>query len=346
MGEEHDRYSGEIFLLVQGIGVVCESSLRARRNPINDGILVFATRVESITEAGQGTERRFILSMITCIQLEHSDVIQQLRDDYLRTLVAPMDGMWESAVIAPATFWEIQDREQHAGYFCLGSNHDLLRFHLWENYQDQAQEIFRGMISTYGIQHAIASTIEPLYFSLCLDFQRSIALHSYLFRDNQRRELSSGLSKSIFRKAQERELDDMVRFYQAKTEGSGEWIEAFLNARLNREEVFVLYDQQTLVAAGECIPSQKQPPYADLGMVVARSYRGRGLGSFLLTQLKKHCYEAGWKPICSCEASNRASKKAIEKAGFISEQRMVKITFSGDEHLHLSKIGRTRLSSA
>ena len=33
--------------------------------------------------------------MITCIQLEHSDIIQQLRDDYLRTLVAPMDGMWE-----------------------------------------------------------------------------------------------------------------------------------------------------------------------------------------------------------------------------------------------------------
>ena len=228
-------------------------------------------------------------------------------------------------------FWEIQDREQHAGYFWIGTNNDLLRFHLRENYQDQAQEIFRWMISTYGIQHAIASTIEPLYFSLCLDFQRSLALHSYLFRDNQRRELSSGLSKSIFRKAEESELDDIVRFYQANTEGSGEWIEAFLNAHLNREELFVLYDQQTFVATGECIPSQKQPPYADLGMVVARSYRGRGLGSFLLTQLKKHCYEAGWKPICSCEASNRASKKAIEKAGFISEQRMVKITFSRNE---------------
>jgi len=265
--------------------------------------------------------------MITCVQLEHSDVIQQLRDDYLRSLVAPMDGMWESVVIAHATFWEIQDRQQRAGYFCIGSHHDLLRFYLWENYQDRAQEIFRWIILTYGIQQAITSTIEPLYFSLCLDVQRNIVLHSYLFRDNQRRELVSGLSNSLFRKAEGRELDDLVRFYHANTEGSGEWIEAFLNARLHREELFVLYDQQTLVAAGECIPSQKQPPYADLGMVVARSYRGRGVGSFLLTQLKNHCYEVGWKPICSCEASNRASKKAIEKAGFLSEQRMVKITF-------------------
>src|SRR5947208_10453355 len=100
--------------------------------------------------------------MMTCIQLEHSDVIQQLRDDYLRTLVAPMDGMWESAVIMPATFWEIQDREQLAGYFCIDSNKCLLCFHLSENYQARAQEIFRWIVSTYSIQYAITSTIEPL----------------------------------------------------------------------------------------------------------------------------------------------------------------------------------------
>ncbi len=244
-----------------------------------------------------------------------------------------MDGMWESAVIAQASFWQIQDREQHAGYFCIGSNRYLLRFHLLKNYQNRAQEIFRWIISTYDIQHAITSTIEPLYFSLCLDVQTSVTLHSYLFRDNSRIELSSGLSTSIFRKAEKRELDDIVHFYQAHTKGSGEWIEAFLNARLNREELFVLCDRQTLVATGECIPNQKQLPYADLGMVVAQPYRGRGLGSFMLSQLKNHCYKAGWKPICSCAADNHASKKAIEKAGFISEQRMVKMLFSRDERL-------------
>ena len=265
--------------------------------------------------------------MMTCIQVKHPDVIQQMRDDYLRTLVAPMDGMWESTAITHAAFWEIQDRGQHAGYFCIDSNNYLLRFHLLENYQARAQEIFHWVISTYGIQHAITSTIESLYFSLCIDIQKSIALHSYLFRDNKRIELSFSLSDSIFRKAEERELDDIVHFYRANTEGSGEWIEGFVHKRLNCEELFVLHNRQILVAAGECIPSQKQIPYADLGIVVAQSYRGRGLGSSMLTQLKKHCYETGWKPICSCAANNQSSKKAIEKAGFISDQRMVKITF-------------------
>src|SRR5258708_1376995 len=256
--------------------------------------------------------------MMTYTQLGRSDIIQQLRSDYLHACVAPMDGMWEDAIISHATFWEIQDQERHAGHFCLDSNNYLLRFHLLEDYQAQAQEIFRWIVSVYGIQYAITSTIEPLYFSLCLDVQKSIALQSYLFRDHRRLALSSDLSNSIFRKAEKRELDDITRFYRENTEGSGEWIEAFVHERLAGEELFVWYNQQTLVATGECIPSQRQLPYADLGMVVAQSYRGRGLGSSILLQLKERCYEACWKPICSCYVNNYDSKKAIEKAGFLS----------------------------
>ncbi|HEU5198079.1 MAG TPA: GNAT family N-acetyltransferase [Ktedonobacterales bacterium] len=257
-------------------------------------------------------------------------MIEQIRDDYLRTLVAPMDGMWESAVISPATFWEIQDQEQHAGHFCLGSNNELLRFHLLENYQARAQELFRWIVSTYSVQQAITSTIEPLYFSLCLDLQSSVAPHSYLFRDHQRTQPLSILSNGSIRKAHMAELDDLVRFYRANTEGPGGWIEGFLHERLTREEIFVLHDQQVIVATGECIPSQKQAPYADLGMVVAQAYRGRGLGSCMLSQLKQYCYGTSWKPICSCATDNHASKKAIEKAGFISDQRRVTMQLSSE----------------
>jgi len=266
--------------------------------------------------------------MITCIRLKDLNTIQQLRDDYLSTLVAPADGWWEGAIIAHSTFWIIQDEEQFAGYYCVGADNYLLRFYLLERYQHRAQGIFRWVIATNDIQCAIAGTIEPLYLSLCLDLQISSTPHIYLFRDHTRIEPPSNLGISSFRKAEERELNEIMRFYQANIEGAGESLEAFLSKRLKRAELFVGYAQQTLITTGECIPSQKQTPYADLGMVVAKSYRGRGVGSFTLMQLKKHCYAAGWTPICSCSVDNHASKKAIEKAGFISEHKMVKITFS------------------
>jgi len=103
-----------------------------------------------------------------------------------------------------------------------------------------------------------------------------------------------------------------------------------------------LYDRQGVLATGECIPHRAQPPYADLGMVVARAFRGRGLGNAMLARLKEHCYDAGWQPICSCAAANSASKKAIEKAGFISEHRMLEIVLQEEDLTHplLSGVSR------
>jgi GNAT superfamily N-acetyltransferase len=267
--------------------------------------------------------------MLTCFQLEQSTTIQQLSDDYLPTLTAPMDGMWASAIIPEASFWEIQANGQQAGYFCLDTERCLLRFHLWENYLDRARDIFHWLLSTHSIQQALASTIEPLYFSLCLDFQKHMTPHTYLFQDHHPDVSVPNLTiESTFRKATSSDLPEVVNFYQANIEGAGEWIPDFLHRRIEQEELFLLYDQQTLAATGECIPSQKQIPYADLGMVVARTYRSKGLGSFMLTQLKKYCYETGLKPICSCEVTNLASRKAIEKAGFVSLQRIMQIEFS------------------
>jgi RimJ/RimL family protein N-acetyltransferase len=269
--------------------------------------------------------------MLTCLKIEDATIIQSVREDYLRTLVAPMDGMWEGTAIEAATFWELQDQQQPIGHFCTSSDNYLLRFYLLTNYQQRAQEILRWIVSTYRIQYAVTSTIEPFYFSLCLDMQISIIRLSYLFRDNKRIELTSGLNSPVFKAAEKSELDTILRFYRANAEGGGAGLEAFVQKRIDRDELFVLYDQQLIVAIGECIPSQRQLPYVDLGMVVAQAYRSRGLGSFMLSQLKQTCYAADRKPICACAIDNYASKKAIEKAGFISEQRMVQMQFPKSE---------------
>ena len=66
----------------------------------------------------------------------------------------------------------------------------------------------------------------------------------------------------------------------------------------------------------------------DLGMIVAKEQRRKGLGSYILTLTKAYCYERKLLPICSCEATNIGSKKAIEKAGFVSRHRVLKCEFA------------------
>lgn len=269
--------------------------------------------------------------MLTSLRCESSDTVSRRTTDYLRTLPAPTDGMWESAVIPQAALWELQDQGQYAGYYCIDSNDCLLRFHLLEDYRGQAQMIFRWVISKHEISQAITSTVEFFYLSLCLDMQTDVSIHSYLFRDSMSSKLSSRAGDTVaFKRVERSETHDFVNFYRTGTEGTGEWIESFLHTRFLREELFGLYDGQILLAAGECIPSQEQTPYADLGMVVEPSYRRRGLGTEMLLQLKEHCYATGREPICSCAAGNLASKKAIEKAGFISDHRMLTVSLSGN----------------
>ena len=68
-------------------------------------------------------------------------------------------------------------------------------------------------------------------------------------------------------------------------------------------------------------------PYADVGMIVSKKYRRKGVGTYLLALLKQKAGQQGLKPICSCEAGNIGSRKAVENAGFIARNRVVQLSF-------------------
>jgi len=58
-------------------------------------------------------------------------------------------------------------------------------------------------------------------------------------------------------------------------------------------------------------------PYGDIFMSVAEGLRRRGLGSFLVQELKRTCYENGHVPAARCSPGNIASRKTLQKAGFV-----------------------------
>jgi L-amino acid N-acyltransferase YncA len=58
-------------------------------------------------------------------------------------------------------------------------------------------------------------------------------------------------------------------------------------------------------------------PYGDIYMEVAETCRQRGLGSYLVQELKRVCYELGSIPSARCNPENIASRKTLQKAGFV-----------------------------
>jgi GNAT superfamily N-acetyltransferase len=58
-------------------------------------------------------------------------------------------------------------------------------------------------------------------------------------------------------------------------------------------------------------------PYGDIYMDVDEAHRGRGFGSFLVQELKRLAYELGSIPAARCGIQNIASRKTLQKAGFV-----------------------------
>lgn len=58
------------------------------------------------------------------------------------------------------------------------------------------------------------------------------------------------------------------------------------------------------------------PPFADIYMEVEEHARGRGLGSYLVQELKRVCYDRGFRPAARCDPDNHPSRRSLERAAF------------------------------
>ncbi|MGC9940561.1 MAG: GNAT family N-acetyltransferase [Verrucomicrobiota bacterium] len=72
-----------------------------------------------------------------------------------------------------------------------------------------------------------------------------------------------------------------------------------------------------VVAAKGGILFHYNRPYGDIYLEVAEAFRRRGLGSYLVQELKRVCYEQGNIPSARCNLKNIASRKTLQKAGFV-----------------------------
>ena len=58
-------------------------------------------------------------------------------------------------------------------------------------------------------------------------------------------------------------------------------------------------------------------PYGDIYMEVVERFRRRGLGAFLVQELKPVAYGLGSIPGARCDPDNVASRMTLQKAGFV-----------------------------
>ena len=178
-----------------------------------------------------------------------------------------------------------KDRPAIFEFFVLPSS----RNHLFDH--------FAALVNAAGANKIETQSNDPLLTAMLHAFARDVASESILFHDRITTHLAPVGAK--FRVAAKEDgldisADQLPAHGVVEVEGKG-----------------------GKVAGKGGILFHYNRPYGDIYMDVEEGFRKRGLGSFLVQELKRLCYQLGSVPSARCNPKNIASRKTLQKAGFV-----------------------------
>lgn len=252
--------------------------------------------------------------------------VSALREVYLLSTSAALDGMWENAFLPMANHWKIADTKDVIGFCSVNAEGKMLAFHV--DNEAFNRSIFAQCIEHLNLSGAFASTAEPKYLSLCADHQSSMSVNALMYGESCDEATKPIVPLGMnFRMIESDDLKTAVSFGVDAIQADQDWLLGYFGERIQKQELFGLWRETELIATGECRISPNQAGIADVGMIVGSAHRKNGLATAMLKHLRLIGHQKGLKLICSTESSNIGAQKAIERAGFVSQHRILSFEF-------------------
>lgn len=171
----------------------------------------------------------------------------------------------------------------------------LIEFYLLPEQRARAFEYFERLVVSGDARFFEAQTNDALATAMVLAYARDIQSEAIVFADKLTTQHSVA-GAGLRRLTEEKE----IRECQELRRGGGEWA-----LELGRK----------VVGKGGFLFHYNRP-YADIYMEVNEGFRRRGLGSYLVQELKRECYQFGAVPCARCNTTNLISRRTLQRAGF------------------------------
>jgi GNAT superfamily N-acetyltransferase len=176
------------------------------------------------------------------------------------------------------------------GYALVANKHvenRLIEFYVLPSLRHRASALFREALFVSRAGQIEAQTNIPLPAAMLREFATDIGTEHILFMDHVPTSLAS--NRADFRRSTGSDRTD------------SDWV--------------LELDGETVASGG--FLCHYNPPYADVYMEVKLAWRKQGFGSYLVQELKRVCLEAGKRPAARCDPENDASRRTLERAGFV-----------------------------
>lgn len=239
-----------------------------------------------------------------------------LRALYLDSLVEPQEYFVESLVSDGTTYTN--------GYsaYAVVSGETLVELYATPDSTTNVAEFFQRLVNERLIKKVLCKSFDTQLLYAAFSLDAKVRTAAYLFRRISNVPLAELSDTVSFRAGNRADIDSVMRFNDDFFEDEGEVV-----SYLECDGFFVTEMQGEVIGCGIAAPVVKGGTDIDIGMMVSPQHRNKGIGSYTVSCLKNHYLQQGLRPICGCAASNIASKKALEKAGFVSQHRLLSITY-------------------
>lgn len=249
------------------------------------------------------------------------EVISALRNQYLDALIEPQE-LYLELMVRTAEIYAVILNEEKIGYFLVGDESTLLEYFIIQQNTDLAEPIFINIIRDFSIRKALCKSFDHLLLSCCAAIQVKTNVMGILFREYHPPSDAANFLDITVRPATVEDERHIIEVNEEVFDHDHEVIEYTI-----KKQLLIFEKERTIIGFGIFSRVIDGRSDFDIGMLVEKESRGQGIGQFIIGYLADYCIKNGWRPTAGCAVDNIGSRRCLEKAGFVSNYRLLAFSF-------------------
>jgi GNAT superfamily N-acetyltransferase len=178
----------------------------------------------------------------------------------------------------------------------------LFEFYVLPEHRTRAFDLFEALVAATEARFMEIQSNETLPAIMLHTYARDVVSESIVFRDERTTALAA-MGATL--RCVTSDVDTKRQIDQRQ--GGPEWLLELEEAVVGKAGILFHYNR----------------PYGDIYMEIDEPFRRRGLGAYLVQELKRAAYELGAVPCARCNPTNVASRRTLQKAGFVPYSHML-----------------------
>jgi len=248
--------------------------------------------------------------------------VNSLREPYLDSIPFTQEYYLE-ILLETANQYEINWNGKKIGYFFLSDDNCLLEYFIKPEEINIVDLVFGRILREFSVKTALCKTFDAPLLNSCLTYSSDVSVMGILFRELHRRQIPPPPPGLMIRKGTAADEAAIIAVNEHVFDHPSEVIQY-----IQSEQIIMFEINNDLAGFGIFSPVYPGRPDHDIGMLVTQDYRNKGIGQVIVRHLIDYCDIHGWRPSAGCAIENIASRRCLEKSGFVATHRLLEFNFT------------------